>query len=315
MTDIVLQVVLLLAGLAILMKASDWTIRGALRIAHIARISEAVVGFLFVAVATSFPEMSIAVTGVLTGEIGISIGNLLGANIADIALIIGIGAIAVPITVRKGVLQEMSLVLLLSSLVPIMLLGLAQASNVIGLLLLGIFGAFLFYTIKRNISLDKPHPTEHANHLGKALLLFGVGIAGVIISARLVVGSAVELAGFLGVAESAIAASIISMGTTLPELSVTLAALRHGHVAMGLGNAIGSTLINITLILGLVLATSAFAINLATFETILLFALLVNILVLVFMVRGRLDRNEGLILLGTYLLFLMILFGVQLVVF
>jgi cation:H+ antiporter len=315
MTDIVLQAVLLLAGLAILMKASDWTIRGALRIAHIARLSEAVVGFLFVAVATSFPEMSIAVTGVLTGEIGISIGNLLGANIADIALIIGIGAIAVPITVRKGVLQEMSLVLLLSSLVPIMLLGLAQASNVIGLLLLGIFGAFLFYTIKRNISLDKPHPTEHANHLGKALLLFGVGIAGVIISARLVVGSAVELAGFLGVAESAIAASIISMGTTLPELSVTLAALRHGHVAMGLGNAIGSTLINITLILGLVLATSAFAINLATFETILLFALLVNILVLVFMVRGRLDRNEGLILLGTYLLFLMILFGVQLVVF
>jgi cation:H+ antiporter len=315
--DILLGVAVLVVSLLALIKTSHWVIGSAMKIAHMARLSEMTVGFLFIAVATSLPELAVSVSAIMSNDIGISIGNLLGSNIADIALIVGIAALFGPVIIKRKMLKDISAILFLTSFVLILLMGMTFASRYIGILLLFIFAGFVYFSLKNR----KPPAlrgtkgkTMNAREVMKTLLTFAVGVAGVFISSRFVVDSAVSIALALGVAESVIGASVIAVGTSLPELAVDLTAIRAKRWGLALGDAIGSTLTNITLILGFVLAVSPFAVNMSIFQTITLFVLLTNVILWYFISRGKLERSNGIVLLFIYLMFLMSLFGVQLAI-
>lgn len=321
MVNLGLEVIILLASLVVLIKTSHWVIDSAMKIARFAHLSEMVVGFLFIAIATSLPELAVSISAVVSGDIGISIGNLLGSNVADIALIVGIAAFFGPVIIKKKMLRDISTILFLTSIVLILLLGMTFASRFIGVVLLAIFLAFVYFSVKKKHTVAvgraevplKDHGVR-ARALIKIIGLFVAGIAGVFLSSRLIVDSASNIAFSMGIAEAVIGASVIAIGTSLPELAVDLTAIRAKRWGLALGDAMGSALTNLTLVMGFVLTASPFAVNISIFETLLLFVLLTNIVLWYFITRGKLERFHGIVLLFIYQIFVLSLFGVQLVI-
>jgi len=319
--SIVLEALILLLSLIVLIKTSHWVINSAIKIAKFARLSELVIGFLFIAIATSLPELAVSISAVASGDVGVSIGNLLGSNIADIALIVGIAAFFGPVVIKKKMLKDISTILFLTSLVLILLLAMTFASQFIGLILLSIFLAFVYFSVKKKHTVPvgraeipiKDYGTR-ARALIKTIIVFVVGIGGVFLSSRLIVDSASNIALSLGIAEAVIGASAVAIGTSLPELAVDLSAIKAKRWGLALGDAMGSTLTNLTLVLGFVLTVSPFAVDISIFETLLLFVLLTNITLWFFLTRGKLERFHGIVLLFLYQIFLLSLFGVQLII-
>lgn len=311
-----LEVVVLVISLLALIKTSQWVIDSAMKIASMAKLSELTVGFIFISVSTSLPELAVSVSAILSSDIGISVGNLLGSNIADIALIVGIAAFFGPVIIKRKMLKDISTILFLTSFVLIILMSMTFASKYIGVLLLLIFSVFIYFSVrKRTVSARVPGEYEfNARTVIKTVIMFLVGVAGVFLSSRFVVDSASNIALALGVAEAVIGASVIAVGTSLPELAVDLTAIRARRWGLALGDAIGSTLTNITLVLGFVLVASPLAVNMSIFQTMTLFVLLTNVVLWYFITRGKLNRNEGIVLLFIYLMFLMSLFGVQIAI-
>lgn len=319
--DILTNVIVLLASLILLIITSQWVIENSIKIAHLARVSEVVIGFIFIAIATSIPELAVSVSAIMSADIGIAIGNLLGSNVADIALIVGIASFFGPVIIRRRLLREISTILFLTSLIPLILLNVRQSGRIVGFVLLIMFFLFVYYSMKRNLKLRMGRaPAEKIDHHFRAkiwvvtLLFFFLGIAGVFISSRFVVDSAVGIAFQLGIAEAVIGATIIAIGTSLPELAVDITAIRKGHWGLAFGDAIGSALTNLTLVLGMVLVVAGLPVDIRIFETLIMFLLATNMILWYFIGKGRLDRKEGIILLFVYQIFLMTIFGVQLVI-
>ena len=319
MVNVGLEVLILLASLAVLMKTSHWVIDSSVKIARLANLSEMVIGFLFIAVATSLPELAVSIAAIMSDAIGVSIGNVLGSNIADIALIVGVAAFFGPVAIKKKMLRDISTILFLTSMVLIVLLGMTFASQYIGVVLLAIFVVFVFFSVRRRAvvavgaeGIPKKDHGIRARAMIRTIGFFALGMTGVLASSHFIVTSASNIALILGIAEAVIGASIIAVGTSLPELAVALAALKSKRWGLVLGDAMGSALTNLTLVLGFVLTVSPFAINISIFETLLLFLLLTNVVLWYFISSGRLVRMHGIILFFIYQIFLMSLFGVQL---
>lgn len=315
---------ILFLSLAFLVKFSHLVIDSSVKIARITRLGELVIGFIFLSIATNVPEMGVAFSAITTGDIGITIGNILGSNVANIALVIGIISLLTTIKITKGVLKDIPTILFLSSVIPLSLISFLTPSRLIGLILVFTFVGFCYYSVKKKITPKKIIPKEHLTFFQQLMLPFrfyktiGViclGLLGVLISARFVVYSSSNIAKILGIVESVIGATIISIGTTLPELSIAISATKKGHVNLALGDVIGSCLTKITLVLGLVLIFSQFVVNISVFSTLVMFVLLSNILIWFFLERGILGRKEGILLLILYFVFLISVFGVQITLF
>jgi cation:H+ antiporter len=306
---------LLLGALIALAISSHVVIGSSIKIARITRMGELIIGFVLLAVATSIPELAVSISAVVTGEIGISIGNLLGSNVADLALIIGFAALLSPILIRRKMLRELSTTLFFTSMILLLLLQLGYASRLIGLGLLLIFVYFIWWTVKRRVTV-LPQRRKRFDFLAflPAIFWFSIGLAGVIVSSAFVVSSASSIAALLGIASSVIGATAIAIGTSLPELAVNITAIRKRRYGLAIGNTIGSCLTNLSLVLGAVLVASPFVIDMSIFSTLIAFVLLTNIMVWFFMGRGRLARFEGSALLFVYLIFIMTVYGVQLVI-
>ncbi len=317
MESIIVQVMILFFSLIILIKSSHWVIESSIKLSHITRLSEMAVGFLLVSIATSLPELFVSISSVMSNNIGISIGNLLGSNVADLALIIGIAAIIAPIKIGRKKLRELSTILFLASAILIILLGLTFISKIVGLALILVFVYFAYFSIKKRIKLrgriERPPEKKHkyARYIVKTIVWFAIGIIGLLISSRLLVDAAANIASVMGIAEAVIGATVIAIGTSLPELSVAITAIRKHHLGLALGDAIGATLVNISLILGSVLLLSNLTIDFSIFSTLILFVLLTNIITWYFMTKGTLNKKEGIVLLLIYQLFIITILGVQ----
>ncbi len=311
----VIAAIALSVSAVFLAKFSILTVRHASMLAGLTGVGELAIGFILVSVATSLPELSVAVTSALSNNVSLTIGNVMGANVANVLLIVGLCAFLYPGKVKRSVFGRLSMALFLTALIPLLLFRMADSgSRIGGLILLAAFVGFSFY------SLGKPHllfregfavwpnierlMSTKGNRIAHASLWLAVGVAGVVVSSIFVVNSAVSLAGFLNVAKSVLGATIVSLGTTTPELSVSLAAYRMGKRELALGNNVGSAMVNLTLILGSALSLSAFAVNIGVFSTLLLLAVLASIFLALLIENGRLGRREGAALLVAYGLFL-----------
>ncbi len=308
------------ASVLVLSKSSHIVIKNSVKIAKITKLGDLVIGFILLSVATSLPEMAVSFSAITSGNAGISIGNIIGSNIANLGLVMAVPAIISPILIKRGTYEKLPTLLFLSSIIPLLLLTVYHVEKYVGAMLFLSFIFFSVYSVKKKISLKiiSREPKSALKKLllpfefYKSLLLLFFGIVIVITSSHYVVKSASEISAVLGIAESVIGATVIAIGTSLPELSVSLVAIKTRHSSMAIGNTIGSCLTNMTLILGLVLLLSPGTININIFSTLLLFVIGITMVSWYFFTTGRtLDRKEGISLLFIYLLFLISTFGVQ----
>ncbi len=300
MADPTVTAVALMVCLAILLETSKKATEHAVEVARKLNVSETAIGFVLVSVATSLPELTISVTSALNRKLDLSVGNVFGANISNLLLVTGIAAFVGVGMLSIRETRRLALILLGVTMISFPLL-LFEPGRIMGLILVVVFFAYSFYLMNQG------KETVRARNFRKAIpeiLFFLTFIAAVILSAKITVDFALRLSNSIGIAETILGATLISIGTTLPELSVSLAAARSNHMTLALGNAIGSCLVNISLVLGTGLLIYPF-VTTASAARLILFSIIANVLVLFLAgVVKKLDRVGGAILVTAYVAFL-----------
>ncbi|MEM2175022.1 MAG: sodium:calcium antiporter [Candidatus Micrarchaeia archaeon] len=307
------QIVVLLLSLGVLMISAKYVVEKAIRLAKFFRISEFAIGFIFVSVLTSIPELSVAVVSSVNGNNNLSLGDLLGSNVTNIALILGLcGFLGSRYKFRKDETNHMLLFLVLS-LIPLILILDGQLNYTDGIIFLILFVAFVYYVSSKKVTVNETEGITKVE-ASKDFIIFVAGIGGVIISAGFVVESAVKIATMLGIFQSFLGATIIALGTSLPELAVNVVATSKRRTHLALGNILGSCVTNLTLILGINVILNPFIPNMEMVGPLILFVVISTIVLgYVLWKRKEIRKEDGLILLGIYLLYLIIISGVQVV--
>lgn len=252
--------VLFFIGLVLLVKGADWLVDGAGSVARRLEVSEISIGLTIVAFGTSMPEFVVSMFASVNGNTEIAIGNVLGSNIFNILLILGLSALITPLTTQENtVWKEVPLSLLAAILVGLaandMLIDGASSSaltRIDGLLFLAFFIIFLYYTygISKVTGDAGPAEAHGPQSLGKSALFILLGLAGLVFGGKWIVEGAVAFARNLGVSESLIGLTIVAAGTSLPELATSLVAARKKQMDIAIGNVVGSNIFNIFFILG-----------------------------------------------------------------
>ncbi len=243
--EVAVNVILTVVGLAMLCFGGNWLVNGGVTIARKFRISNLVIGMTIVAYGTSTPELAASVAA--AGEhSAIILGNIIGSNIANVGMVIGVSAILVPLVVRKSILRKEILIMLGVSLLLVLLSIDGEISQHDGILLLGGLGVFAFYTYKdimkhREENKEKIEKGKNNIYL-KSVGLIGIGITLLYVGAILTVDNAIILAKEFGLSEKIIGLTVIAIGTSLPELITSIIAIRKGHTDIGIGTIVGSNI-------------------------------------------------------------------------
>jgi len=312
MIDLLVLGVIMVTSLAILAKASHLTIVSVEDIIEISGLSEGSAGFVILSVMTSIPEMTIAALAILQGAPGISVGDILGSNMFNIGIVLGVMALIGPLEkVRSDFLVEMVDVLFFSSAIPIFLVipflsvSLQTVRPLIGMILIGVFTFSICIVAKtQRAPLNDMQRAEIRRKSMKIVLAkAAVGIFVVILAAKFAVWSASNIAAFLGIPPILIGAKIVAIGTSLPELALDVAAVRRGRIHLAIGDVIGSNLSNIALVLGIVLLVSPLTVNLTILTEILPFLLIITLLLWRFLTKGGIPKWGGILLIMVYILF------------
>ena len=251
--EIVVNAILTVVGLVLLCFGGNWLVSGGVTIAKKFRISNLVIGMTIVAYGTSTPELAASIAA--AGEhSAIILGNIVGSNIANVGMVIGIAAILVPLAVRKSVLKKEIPIMLGVSVLLVLISIDGEISQYDGILLLGGLGVFTIYTFndvmkQREKNNEKTQQNKKNIYL-KSFGLIGLGVGLLYIGAILTVDNAIILAKEFGLSEKIIGLTVIAIGTSLPELITSIIAIRKGHADIGIGNIIGSNIYNILMIMG-----------------------------------------------------------------
>ncbi|WP_066829465.1 calcium/sodium antiporter [Rufibacter ruber] len=313
-----INILLLLAGFLALIFGADKLVDSASSLAAKLGIPNIVIGLTIVAFGTSAPELVVNLFAALNNNTEMVLGNVLGSNIFNVLAILGVSSIIYPLTVKTNTTWlEIPLSLLAAVAVLIIANDVyldGSADNVItrgeGLLLLLFFGIFLVYNLKlaQNNPGDEQTETLNYSYL-KAILFMALGLAGLIIGGRLIVTSATSMAQAFGLSERIIGLTVVSVGTSLPELATSIVAVRKRNVDIAIGNVVGSNIFNIFLILGISTVVTPLPVNANSFTDIAVNIVAGLLLFLfIFIGRGRqLARWEGLVLLIFYLAYLGVL--------
>jgi cation:H+ antiporter len=313
---------LLLASLLILVLGSELTINNSIKISEMTRLGKTTIGFVLVGFATSLPELSVSVLAVRDPtNVGVSIGNVLGSNIVNIGLVLGICILLVVLkrprsprfllTLAKEEMGELQFGLFIASIVPLSLLYIGSGSRIVGMILLGIFLYYMVQLARTKIPKEKGVAPQKKSSLRLSFLLALLGVSVVVASAFFLVETASFVATSIGIPTVVIGATIVAFGTSIPELATSISSTRKGHFNIALGNIVGSGFINITLILGVSLIASPLAVDMSAFSSLLMFSLFMNLFLWYFVSSEKMSWREGAILLLVYIAFLLISFGIS----
>jgi len=315
-----LTYVLLIVGFVLLIKGADLLVYGASSIARTLRVSDLVIGLTIVAFGTSTPELVVNVFAAIKANADIAIGNIVGSNIFNILIILGLSSLIFPLIVTHSTVWiEIPL-----TLVAAVLLGLLAndhllmhgslhgLSRIDGLILLICFAVFLYYVLyiagKGKSSNDASTAIKQHN-LKRTVLMIILGLTGLFVGAKFVVDGAISLASALGVSQSLIALTIVAAGTSLPELATSVVAAYKKNSDIAVGNIVGSNIFNIFFILGIsalirpipLQPKSNIDIGVAVFASLALFIVMFS------GKKGVLDRWEGLLFIASYIGYLVFL--------
>ena len=308
--EVAVSAALTVVGLVMLCFGGNWLVNGGVNIAKKFRISNLVMGMTIVAYGTSTPELAASVAA--AGEhSAIILGNVIGSNIANIGMVIGVSAMLVPLAVRKSILRKEIPIMLGVSLLLILLSLDGESSTYDGIMLLGGLGVFAFYTFKdamKHRAENKEQIEKGKNNIYlKSIGLIGIGIALLYVGAFLTVDNAVILAQEFGISEKVIGLTVIAIGTSLPELITSIIAIRKGHADIGIGTIIGSNIYNILMIMGIGAALGGVMIGADVYVDYAIM-IIFSISLLIALKTGIISRVMGVCLTMGYVAYLVVTF-------
>ncbi len=303
---IIIQVVLLLVGFVFLIKGSDFFVDGASSIASILKIPTIIVGLTIVALGTSAPEAAVSITSSLTGSNALAVSNVIGSNLFNILMVIGISALLGDLLMEKDVLnKDLPFLVGITVLWAIFIIVGWDITNIEGIILLIILIAyigFLIYNTRKSGNANEVEKPKFS--LPKSVIFILVGLAGIIVGGDLVVDSASNIAIALGMSETLVGLTIVAIGTSLPELVTSITALSKGENQLVIGNVIGSNIFNILFVLGASSAISAIPLD-SSLLTDVLFMLGVTVLCFIFgKTQEKYDKKEGIILVTLFVVYM-----------
>ena len=300
------QFFILRAGLLLILLGANYLVDGASSIAKRFGLSEFIIGVTIVGIGTSAPEMVVSFMSAIQGKADMAIGNIVGSNIFNTAMILGVTALIAPLTItrsnlRKDIPLNIIVTILLIALgmnFTITGLGKDQLSRIDGAILLGIFVWYLWSSFRSDSADDEDEPIKQ-HSIAISMLMITGGLAGLIFGGRLFVNSATEIARMFGVSDKFIAITVMAAGTSMPELATCVVAAIKGRGQLALGNILGSNISNILLILGgsaIISPLSFTGMTMADLGTILGCSLFILLSAWLFK-KKSLDRVEGAVLL------------------
>ena len=305
----ILSLISFVAGIALVILGADWLTKGASALARRFNMSELLIGLTIVAIGTSLPELVISTGSALKGSPGIALGNIIGSNIFNGMFILGVAALLCPIKFDAKMLTREIPFNLLASIVLIlvsgsMLVGGAPGEMITrygGMLLLCFLAIFVRYTFSITNDADDEEAGEVMS-IWKVVLFIVAGLAALIFGGNIFVDGATEIARVFGLSEAVIGITIVSAGSSLPELAVSVSAARKGNVGIALGNVLGSNILNIFFILGVSATITPIALD--GFSVVDYYVLLASSLLIYFVARfgGKavITRFEGAVLVAGY---------------
>ncbi|MEJ6558825.1 MAG: calcium/sodium antiporter [Candidatus Thioglobus sp.] len=256
MSDILLPIIALLSGFVLLIWSADEFTENGAKIANIFKVSPLIIGLLIFGFGTSAPEMLVSGLAAMNGNTGLSIGNAVGSNIFNIALVLGVSAIIAPIEVQGNILRKEWIFLMVATLVAGLLLLDLRLDVFDGFILLALLFLFLGYTFRESKKSQNHEFDEFAKKIDKSetvktWVMLVIGLIVLISSAKLVVWGGVAIAQAFGVSDLIIGLTVVALGTSLPELAVSIASVLKKQYEMVVGNVIGSNLFNTIAVLAI----------------------------------------------------------------
>ncbi|MDV6377767.1 calcium/sodium antiporter [Sporosarcina sp. GW1-11] len=307
--------ILLVVGFALLIIGANSFVDGSSNIARLLRVPPILIGLTIVAFGTSSPEATVSIIAALEGSAGVAVGNVVGSNIFNITLVVGVAAFLYPLKVEsENVKKEIPFTLLASIALLILMSDIAlqgHSNNMItrsdGFIFLLFLSIFLYYVIEsglkgRKSAANEPAPTNIK--WGKNIFITILGLAAIIFGGDLVVDNGTEIAYSLGMSETLVGLTIIAIGTSLPELVTSITAALKKESEIALGNIIGSNIFNILFVLGISSAISPLAVNGKVLIDVV-FMIVLTVVLLIFSRTGyKVGKREGFVLAASYIIYL-----------
>jgi len=307
-----LDIVLLVVGFVILIKGADIFVDGASSIAGNFKVSKMLIGLTIVAFGTSAPEFAVSVKSLLSGSGDIVLGNVVGSNILNILLILGVSSLFHSLTVKNNtVKKELPITILITILFSVLLSKsffdnslVNSLTRVDGIIILLFFLVFIYYLISMARNKIDDDSDEKYMPLLKAFCYTFIGILSIVLGSNLVVDNASSIAKIIGISEKMIALTIIALGTSLPELVTSITATRKGEYDLAIGNVVGSNIFNIGMVIGLPITLFGGISNI-TFNYIDILVMIASVLLLFSFSFNdyKITKKEGIMFLILFLVY------------
>ena len=315
--EMVLNIILLVAGFVALVKGADLFVDGSSSIAAIFKVPSVIIGLTIVALGTSAPELAVSTSAALKGSNEIALSNVVGSNIFNLLMVLGVCAVIKPLPITKVIKKRdfpLSIVVTaaLFGVLALQMIGkvdfgavkmsdnVSEVSRIIGISLLVLFIIYIVILIISAIkNKTEGEPTKTMSPL-KSILFIIIGLALIIAGGQFVVNSAKFIAAAFGMSETLIGLTVVAFGTSLPELVTSIVASRKGENELAVGNVVGSNIFNMMFILGISAALHPITVNFACMTD---FAILIvaSIMVFIFALKNKINRVEGIVMILFYI--------------
>lgn len=297
------QVLLLIFGIVVVLKSADWLTNGAVGLATKLGISQIVIGLTIVAIGTSMPEFFVSIVSAIKGTPDLAVGNIVGSNIFNVLLIVGVAATVAPIAIQRATIRrDIPIAIVASIMLTFMMLD-DNISRIDALILFAAFIAFIWITLRnsKNDANEKDALTEKVIPTWKSVLFIIFGLVGLVLGSNIFVDNASSLAHGWGISDAVIGLTIVAGGTSLPELATSAVAARKGDSGIAIGNVLGSNVFNILMILGLTGIISPMHIQNITYIDMAVMVISMVLFWLFSFTKLRVERWEGCVLIACFL--------------
>lgn len=302
-----LMYVLLLVGFALLIKGADFFVEGSSSVAKLLRVPTVIIGLTIVAFGTSAPELAVSISASLSGSNDIAVGNVIGSNIFNLLVVVGVCGAIMPMAINKMILYGDYLFSVLAAIVMMLLFAFDHnLSRLDGIILLLLFAYFLYKMVRNTLASREledrdsdAKAVEVMSPFKSGLFILG-GLAAIVFGGNMVVDSASSIAASFGLSQTLIGLTVVAFGTSLPELVTSIVAARKGENGLALGNVIGSNIFNILFVLATSATISPMKVDvLSTFDAIFL---ILSSIIIWFLAKSRFEvnRKEGFLMVLMY---------------
>ena len=305
-------ILLFVVGLVLIIKGGDWFVDSAVFIANLTGIPKFIIGATIVSVATTLPELTVSVTGVIDGELDLAVGNALGSVTANIGLIMGISLVCMPAVIKRSQFWIKGTLMSAAALLLWVLCKDGTLHMLPSFALFALLAVYVWDNIrdaKNDVGSDEREVVDKKD-LPKQIVMFIIGIAAIVVGSKLLIEYGSEIALLLGVPSAIIGVTMVAIGTSLPELITTLTAIRKKESSMSIGNIVGANIIDLAMILPicsvisdgkLTIAEQSYALDMPICFAMTLIAVLPPL------IKGKLYRWQGILMLALYAVYVVIL--------